>query len=74
MLGYDLTGLGLENVGPDGKMLDLAEWIMLDSEWNMLGYAHSQLWLGNVGFSWIMLDCDWNILRYDHTWAGKCWI
>ena len=51
MLGFDPTWLGLENVGPDGKMLDLAEWIMLDSEWNMLGYAHTQLWLGNVGFS-----------------------
>ena len=49
MLGYDLTGLWLENVGPNGKMLDLAEWIMLDSEWNMLGYAIHN-------FDWEMLD------------------
>ena len=61
ILVYDHAGLGLENVGPDGKMLDLAGycWIRNGTCWDMT--MHTQLGLGNVGFGWIMLDLDWII-------------
>ena len=55
---------------------------MLDSEWNMLGYDHTHLGLGYVGFSWIMFDLSgtcWDMTLLDLGWKmlvqmGKCWI